>query len=391
MQLMERQRASAELVAGFAARLPVFVEDSTRKQLAVPELASSEFEVQAAVREATERGAEILLQALRAPGAAASTHEVRGAPFARTAAQHGIPLSVVLQSYRISHAVAVDHLLEHAGHVGAPMDLVSRAMRNLFWYMDSLVGIGSQTYVEERRRINSRPERAKYLRIKAVLDGATDLRLPYPLGGPPVAIVLRTSQPAATLAAVAAAADDAPLLVTEAPDGKIWAWVACEVCEEDIVKALKEHSKGSLAAGVSGHATGVGGFRAVNRKAQLALRLGSCQGSAVTTFADVALEALAVGGEDLAREFVQAEIGGLAAADRRTAVVRETLSAYFTCRGAAAAARRLSVSERTVTYRLRHAEELLGRPLTTRRAELETALRLHRLLTDVPARVPAAA
>jgi DNA-binding PucR family transcriptional regulator len=49
------------------------------------------------------------------------------------------------------------------------------------------------------------------------------------------------------------------------------------------------------------------------------------------------------------------------------------------------------VSERTVTYRLRHAEELLGRPLTTRRAELETALRLHRLLTDVPARVPAAA
>jgi hypothetical protein len=391
MQLMERQRAGADLVAGFAVRLPGFVEDSTRKQLAVPELASSEIEVQAAVRESTERGAEILLQALRSPGAAASTHEVRGAPFARTAAQHGIPLAVVLQCYRISHAVAVDHLLEHAGHVGAPVELLSRAMRNLFWYMDSLVGIGSRTYVEERRRINSRPERAKYLRIRAVLDGATDLGMPYPLAGHHVAIVLRAPQPAATLAAVAAAAGDAPLLVTEAPDGKIWAWVACDLCEQDIVAALREHGRGAMAAGVSGHETGVSGFRAVNRKAQLALRLGSCQGIAVTTFADVALEALAVGGEDLAREFVAAEMAGLAAADRRTAVVRETLSAYFAYRGAAAASRALSVSERTVTYRLRHAEQLLGRPLSTRRAELETALRLHRLLAEVPARVPAAA
>jgi len=124
----------------------------------------------------------------------------------------------------------------------------------------------------------------------------------------------------------------------------------------------------------------VAGFRAANRKARLALRLGSCHGNTVTTFADVALEALAVGGEDLAREFVQAEMGDLAQADRRVAAVRDTVSAYFASRGAAAAARQLGVSERTVTYRLRHAEELLGRSLNQRRAELETALRLHRLL-----------
>jgi hypothetical protein len=391
MQLMDRPRASADLITGFAERLPRFVEDSSRKQLAVPELQNCELEVQVAVREATERGAEMLVQALRAPAAAASTHDVRGAPFARTAAQHGIPLAVVLQGYRISHAVAVDHLLDHAGQVDAPMELVNRAVRNLFWYMDSLVGIGSRTYVDERRRINSRPERAKYLRIKAVLDGGTELGMAYPLEARHVAIVLRARQPAALLAAVAAAADDAPMLVTEAPDGKIWAWVACDLCEAEIVDTLRHHGPGAVSAGVSGHEAGVVGFRAVNRKAQLALRLGSCQGSAVTTFADVALEALAVGGDDLARGFVQSEIGGLAADDRRTAVIRETLAAYFACRSAAAAARRLSVSERTVTYRLRHAEQLLGRPLTTRRAELETALRLHRLLSGAPSRVPNAA
>lgn len=388
---MERQRAGADFVAGFAERLPLFVEDSSRRQLAVPELAACEPEVQVAVREATEAGAEILLQALRSPSAASHVHEARGAPFARTAAQHGIPLSVVLQSYRISHAVLVDHLLDHAARVGAPMELVHRAMRNLFWYMDSMVGIGSRTYVEERRRINSRPERAKYVRIKAVLDGAGELGMPYPVDGHHVAIVLRAPQPTATLAAVAAAAGDAPLLVTEAPDGKIWAWLACDQCEQDVVAALRQHGRGAVAAGVSGHEAGLAGFRAVNRKAQLALRLGSCHGNAVTTFADIALEALAVGGEDLAREFVAAEMGGLAAPDRRTAIVRETVSAYFACRGAAAAARALDVSERTVTYRLRHAEDLLDRPLSSRRAELETALRLHRLLAEVPARVPSAA
>lgn len=391
MQLMKHQRASAELANGFGARLPSFVEDSTRKQLAAPEMAGCDPEVHLTVRQATEMGAEILLRALHSPSAAAGAHEVRGAPLARAAAQHGIPLSTVLKGYRISHAVAVDHLLEHAEQTRAPMDLVTGAVRNVFWYMDSLVGIGSRTYVEERRRINSRPERAKYLRVKAVLDGATELGLPYPLRGHHVAIVLRAPQPAATLAAVADAAGGAPLLVTETPDGKIWAWVACRACEGEIVAALERHGRAPLAAGVSGHDAGLAGFRAVNRKARLALRLGSCRGSAVTTFADVALEALAVGGEDLAREFVIAEMGDLARSDRRTAVLRDTVSAYFACRGAAPAARNLCVSERTVTYRLRHAERLLGRPLTTRRAELETALRLHHLLSGTSSRLAAAA
>ncbi len=50
---------------------------------------------------------------------------------------------------------------------------------------------------------------------------------------------------------------------------------------------------------------------------------------------------------------------------------------------AAAAAAELGVAERTVTYRLRRAEALVGRPLATRRAEIETALRLHRVFEQV--------
>jgi GGDEF-like domain/PucR C-terminal helix-turn-helix domain len=380
MQVKERPTTVGDPAFGFVNRLPQFVEESTRRQLAAPDIATRDHEVQVALREATERGAEILAHAIRSPSTAGSEHTAMGTPFARVAAQHEIPLASVLQGYRISQAVAVDQLLDHADEVGAPTELLCQAVRNLFLYMDKLVALGSRAYVDERRRINSRPERAKYLRVKAVLDGASDLGMPYPLDGAHVAIVLRSPQPSATLAALAEAAGQAQLLVVEASDGKIWVWIACDLCEEEVVDALREHARGPVVAGVSGHERGAAGFRATNRKARLALRLGSHQGSSVTTFADVALEALAVGGEDLAREFVQAEMGELAQGDRRTAAVRETVSQYFALHGAAAAAHQLNVSERTVTYRLRHAEQMLGRPLTKRRAELETALRLHRLL-----------
>jgi DNA-binding PucR family transcriptional regulator len=44
----------------------------------------------------------------------------------------------------------------------------------------------------------------------------------------------------------------------------------------------------------------------------------------------------------------------------------------------------LNVAPRTVSYRLRRAEDLLGHPIASRRAELEAALRLRRLFGDDP-------
>jgi hypothetical protein len=385
MQLVERQRMTHLLTNSFSRRLGEFVDESVRRQLASPGLADADPDLQKAVAVATARGAELLVGALRSAGDPTSEKAHFGAPFAQVAAQHGVPLAAVLQCYRISHAVALDHLLASAAEEDIPVALTLEPIRNLFWHMDSMVATGSRIYVAERRRINSRPERTKYLRIKAVLDGGTDLGLPYPLDGPHVAVVLRAPQPAAMLAAVAEAAGRAPLLVTETPDGKVLAWIACDLCEADVVAALRDNVSGPVAAGVSGHEPGVGGFRAALHKASIALKIGSSQGPCVTTFADVALEALAVGGEDVAWEFIRAEIGALTEPGRRMSLVRETLSEYFAARGAAAAAARLGVSERTVTYRLRHAEEILGRPLSVRRAELETALRLHRLLSPAQA------
>jgi DNA-binding PucR family transcriptional regulator len=74
---------------------------------------------------------------------------------------------------------------------------------------------------------------------------------------------------------------------------------------------------------------------------------------------------------------VARELRGLDGADVRSVRLRGTLRAYFASgQNAAAAAAMLGVHEHTVGYRLRTIEERLGRPVTTRRAELEMALRL---------------
>ena len=61
--------------------------------------------------------------------------------------------------------------------------------------------------------------------------------------------------------------------------------------------------------------------------------------------------------------------------------LRETLEAYL-AEGAShkRASLRLAVHEKTVVHRVRRAEELLGRPLTGRRAAVEAALVVRRLL-----------
>jgi DNA-binding PucR family transcriptional regulator len=101
----------------------------------------------------------------------------------------------------------------------------------------------------------------------------------------------------------------------------------------------------------------------------------------VRAYRDVALEALVFGDPASARDFARAELGPLAEDSQRAAVLRETLRAYFDAGSSTReAARSLRIAERTVTYRLRRAEALIGRVLSERRAELEAAVRLHCVL-----------
>ena len=118
-----------------------------------------------------------------------------------------------------------------------------------------------------------------------------------------------------------------------------------------------------------------------HRQALQAYRVAVLGGAPVTRYDDVALEALVVQDERLAREFVARELGPLAARDAKTARLRATLRAYFSLgQNASAAGALLGVHERTVGYRLATIEERIGRPIIRRRDELGLALRIHALI-----------
>ncbi len=107
-------------------------------------------------------------------------------------------------------------------------------------------------------------------------------------------------------------------------------------------------------------APGLDGFAAALRQAQIAARLGAARAALVSHHRDIALEALPFGGPRATADFVRTELGELAGDKSRVVALRETVAVYFRHGSSAGAAAELGIAERTVTYRLRRAEEILG-------------------------------
>jgi PucR-like helix-turn-helix protein/diguanylate cyclase with GGDEF domain len=375
---LQDHRSLAMLAAGLNELLPELVAKAIARERtsAFPLARSSDADVVDLTQDALWAVAELALVAIRNPSSVPPALPDALERLTGHAARLEVGADSVLRLLRAIHAVLLDHALELAETTGLALEAVEAGSRHLFWYMDRLVPLVGAAYADERERLVARPEGARLARVRAVLDGGERLDLPYPLQGRHVAIVLRGARARGVLRATMQRIG-APWIVTEEADGTTWSWVSCGLCEQEVVRLLREHWPGGCVAGVSGHESGVAGFRSTHRKAWMALQLGRRRGSPVTTFGDIALEALAFGGEQMAREFVRAEMGPLLVDTPRVAAMRETLNAYFEQGNAAAAGREVGISERAVVYRLRHAERILERPLTERRAELETALRLH--------------
>ena len=135
-------------------------------------------------------------------------------------------------------------------------------------------------------------------------------------------------------------------------------------------------------------ARGIAGFRASHVEALEAQRIARLAGrreGSVTRYNDIALRSLATADLDYARTFVARELGPLAGADDTTRRLAATVRTYLDENGSRGrTAKRLSVHENTVAYRLRQAEELLGRSVEKRTLELRVALALAELVEEAP-------
>ena len=103
--------------------------------------------------------------------------------------------------------------------------------------------------------------------------------------------------------------------------------------------------------------------------------------AAVMRYDRVELVSLLASDFPRARAFVAARLGPLAAPTESAARLRETVLAFLAANGSGTrAAKELYVHHNTVAYRVKRAEELLGRSVTDEPIELTCALTLAAVL-----------
>ncbi|WP_157592362.1 PucR family transcriptional regulator [Solirubrobacter soli] len=298
---------------------------------------------------------------------------------ARTSAQAGVPLAALLQTYRIGQAVAWDAILDAAGELDESIraEVLRVCTHYSFAYVDAVIPYVTEEYTRERDRLVRSREQRRVQLVRDLLDGG-DVHsgdLGYELTGTHRAAIAWGPGAEPELARLA---DElrVRLLVVAATGQTVWGWLGGG--EDRALRAAIRPWPGGLAFGRP--ADGPDGFRDSHGQARAAHRIGVATGAPVTHFDDVALESVLLADEDAARAFIAGELAALGSG-RDGAKLRETLSAYFASGfNASAAAAQLRVNDRTVAYRLNRIEELLGRPVRTRQAELQAAIRLERIL-----------
>ena len=147
---------------------------------------------------------------------------------------------------------------------------------------------------------------------------------------------------------------------------------------EDGARALGLPDGVSIAVGEPGY--DVKGFRRTHIEAGHARRVASLvapHGGPITRYRNVAVAALCTADSEHASAFVSGILGPLVANDEVTFRLATTLATYLReNRSRTRAAERLSVHPNTVSYRVRQAEELLGRDVNADALDVQVALTL---------------
>jgi DNA-binding PucR family transcriptional regulator len=302
------------------------------------------------------------------------------------AARLDLPLAAVLGAYRIGHAMIWQRWFEaverEATDDEARRAALEAASTYLFEYVDRLSSFVTAEYTAERDRFMRSREQRRTQLVRDILDGADPdppaamRELDYDLRLHHLAAVVSGSDIDGVVRELAHELDAPHRLTVSLAGDTAWAWLG-RTREFELPERLSPPEGVTLSVGDPG--AGTEGFRRSHREAREAHRIAlRGRGDArLVRYDQVALESLVADDDARVRAFISRELRGIDGDDARSRRLRETLRAYFACaQNASAAAAMLGVHEHTVTYRLRTIEERLGRPVTARRAELETALRL---------------
>ena len=335
---------------------------------------------------------QIDLSAVQAPAAALE--------YARRRAQRGTSLTALLRAYRLGHTCFSDWLLKELARQTDDAAMITAATLGMSKIVAGYVDQTSEeivaAYTRERENWLRNRSAARAARIRDLLSGqrinvsATEASLGYRLRQYHVGLVCWTGDAAAALdditrlehaisrvAGKAACTGDPVFLPRD--ESSAWAWLPLGIRDTfDAAEASTAGADPGIHFAFGDAAKGATGFRITHQQAVAAQAVALAAGSPPRTvaFSGVAPVAMMLGSPDLLRAWVLSTLGGLAANDEHHARLRDTLLTFLQAGGSyKTTAERLMVHKNTVQYRIRKAEESLGRPVGEHQHDMELALR----------------
>lgn len=344
-------------------------------------------ELSEALRASCHGNIRLALQALGGDREPPRSSPTEASEEARVAARAGVSLASLLHTYRVGHAVIWERMLAIVGD--AELSATSRqavlqiGSRYVFAYVDAVSAFVADDYTRERdRMLRSRVQRRVQL-VRDVLGGAPvgSGDLGYDLDAEHVAVIAEGADADSVLHRLA---DDLArsLLTVAATERRTWGWLGSRTPADGALRArlaaFCPPEDTTLAFGEA--SWGTAGFRQSHEQALAAHQVAVRLHVQVVRYDDVALEAALLADGRAARRFAARELGPLLSGDERSTKLLQTLEAYLgTGLNASAAGALLGVGDRTIAYGIRAIEELLGRTVSARSAELAAALRLTRV------------
>lgn len=323
--------------------------------------------------------------------------------YARDSARRAVPMAPLLRTYQITHAAFWDLLVPALAARATDRDELAAAIAlcspRVFGYVDKALVLAENEYATERERFARSAAAVRADTIAAVLDrrmidvATAGSRLQYELDRVHLGVwAWSDSAPESgdahtvlegAIVEVARLVAGGGVLLHPMGMYAVAGWVAVPASYD--AKALgavrlpaAEFPRVRVALGDP--ARGLEGFRTTHVQASSARRVAvlarRAEGS-VTRFGAVALQALASMDLDATRAFVHRELGPLAAGDDTSLRLAATLRAYLDEHASRSrAAQRLGVHENTISYRIKQAEEILGRSVERDTLGLRVALAL---------------
>jgi hypothetical protein len=302
---------------------------------------------------------------------------------ARRAARTGISIDIVLRRYALGGKLLEDFIFAEEGDI--PAAVIHEVLADQGIEVDRLMARVAAEFEDEVDRLSRSSAERAAIRIAELVDddspfAPVDIDFDFDLWH--VGLILRGLH-GERFARLMADRFGYRSLIAPRDKETVWVWLSNprEAPVAGVESLLTKEMPPSLAVALGEPRAGMDGWRLSHREARVALQIMLRRPRRLTRGRDVILLAGILRNDTLVRSLIDAYLVPLESNGLGGQSLLDTLRAYFSAGGnAAAAAASLGVTRHTVHRRIKTVEQTLGRPIHSCYSELVVALEIVELL-----------